>query len=111
MTADPERQEGLKGYAVSDSFNETAVLVFARSARDAKRMAWRLIVYDYMADEYTGVRVRRLRDAKAQAWGVTAPCVLEPDGCVRCERWYGDGPVDKTTGLCSACFDDQESWE
>lgn len=102
----------LRGYIVTSKWDESAVLVFARTARDAKRMGWRTIVEDYMeADFYTEVRVRWMRDADPKVWGVTEPIILEPAGCERCELWHATGPVDPTTNLCPDCFDDKETWD
>ncbi len=101
----------LRGYLVGDRWDESAVLVFAHSAKEAKRRGWRTIVDDYGVDFYTDVRVRWSREADPKKWDVTEPCILEPRGCEQCERWYAAGPVDPTTGLCADCFNDDESWE
>lgn len=101
----------LRGYMVSgDRKGEfSGVLVFAHTARDAKRMAWHYPVDVYMeVDSFTGVHVRWLRSADPQVWGITEPCAIEPDGCDRCERWYADAPVDPKTRLCRECAADPE---
>lgn len=94
---------------------EGAALVFARTATEAKRLAWP-VIQGWMDCDYIGLRVRWLRngadwhrDPEAEAKG--EPYVIEaPRVCERCEQWYEDG-LDGTTGLCSGCFDDDESWE
>ena len=105
-------EHSLRGYIVSGKWPEDgAVLVFAQTGREAKRMGWRVIVDDYMDCEYQEVRVRLAKNADPERWGVTAPCILEPDGCERCERWYADAPVNKQTGLCTACTAGDQTWE
>ncbi len=106
----------LRGYMVSGpDATEGALLIFDHTARDAKRRGYHTILYDFeTAWEFTEVRVRWLRDADPKEWGVTESCVLEPEGCDRCELWHGK-PVNKETGICQDCQDfedeDDEKWK
>ena len=90
--------ERLRGYTVwaLDPLHG-AVLVWARTARDARRMGYPYIESYHDEMEWTDMRARWLRDADPAAWGVTEPTVLEPDGCPRCGVW---GPQP---GWCPAC--------
>lgn len=98
----------LRGYIVDGGrLSECAVLVFAASAQDAKRLGWHTIVHQYEeADDYIDVRAHWCREADPERWGVTAPTVIEPDGCVRCDRWYAAEPVDPESGLCTGCAEE-----
>lgn len=94
---------------------EGAVLVYARSAKEARLLAWPVLNgWDWC--EWLDVRARWIRGgadfhrvpAKEEAG---APYVVEsPDGCERCELWYGDG-LEPTTRLCWSCFEDDAAWD
>lgn len=94
----------MRGYIVTGIHPEDgAVLVFAYTAREAKRMGWGTIVNDYATATYPEVRVKWARDADPKVWGVTEPVVLEPDGCEACFQWYTDAPLSNANGLCALC--------
>ena len=87
---------------------EAAVLIFAHTAKEAKKVAWKeigdLFVYDY-----TDIGIRLLRnsdylfdnaDPKLVA-SDTPHAIDSPKGCEQCELW-GDELVD---GRCQSCRD------
>ena len=86
----------LKGYmAHGGNPPDGAVLVFAYSAQHAKKLAWSIVVHEYMlTDDYTDVRVKLLPGADAAEWSVGAPGIVEPQGCGTCGFWY-DKPITK----------------
>ena len=95
----------LRGYMGSSTYpSEGAVLIFARTAKEAKRLS-RPYMDEMACEGYTDIRIRWLRRADPKAWNVSGPCVLTPVGCRWCEQWH-DVPEDPETGLCEDCLDD-----
>ena len=91
--------------------SEYAVLVFAKTARQAKAVAWKMSSISVLggSDQFTDLRVRFLRDAEflyaeadPRALSESRPHVVEPRICGRCERW--GFPIDDE-GICEACRD------
>jgi uncharacterized paraquat-inducible protein A len=82
---------------------ECAVLVFAPTARVAKRVAFP-VLQDFVMADYVDVRVRRLRQYSAWWRSLqrddTRPHVVDnPPSCRHCEQW-GHPIAD---GLCNQC--------
>ena len=100
----------MKAYMVFDREGGTAegaVLVFANTAMNAKKMAWKALE-SWTSAGWIDVRVRWLRDEEvwlAQEEGVdldSRPCVIEsPRSCVRCDLW-GRTTLDRNQ-VCGFC--------
>lgn len=100
----------MKAYMGYDRHNgplEGAVLIFAHSYREAKRVGAR-VVQDLFDSEFIDVRVNRLwtadhlfveADQDKLARG-TAHVIDNPKTCVRCETW--GYPFDED-GVCKLC--------
>lgn len=86
---------------------EGALLVFAETARDAKRAAYPVLA-DWMV-EYTEVRVKWLRRGADHLREREGPHVVEsPRVCVRCEMWYAAEPYNEE-GVCALCEGEEEA--
>lgn len=89
---------------------DTALLVFARTAMDARKLAWRILVHEYgVAECYTDVRAKWIKGGAD--WHLDpelkdTPHVVEPRTCERCECWYPEGLRDD--GFCQQCGDDYD---
>lgn len=82
---------------------EGAVLVFAETYREAKKLGWEG-TRGWIADEYTDVRVRRLRDHEAYLltlWDGVHPIVDDPPTCPVCENW--GAPLNADGNGCEYC--------
>ena len=88
---------------------EGAILVFAKNAREAKKVSWEHTWCD--KDEYIYWRVKLLpketwdffyeKDADKELLEKGIPHVIEmPTGCKNCESW---GMVVGEDGLCDEC--------
>ena len=92
----------LRAYMAYDCRPEDcAILVFAFSARDARRLAWPYLT-GLMDTEWIDVRVKWLRGGCAHLRKSDEPHVIEsPPTCKDCEQWH-DEPLDDD-GLCDDC--------
>jgi len=99
--------QGLNPYIafVRDALSgEPACLVFAKTARRAKTIAWPIMI-DWGL-EWTDLGVRRLRDLPEHLWKLNTGierCIDGPPVCERCEIWGGHPTED---GRCSECESD-----
>lgn len=95
-----------------DSISECAVLIFAHTAREAKRLCWP-VIRDYcnlLSGDYPDLRVTRLRDhewLRSEARHDYPHVIDNPQGCESCCQW---GSSEIVEGLCQDCRDEQ-AWE
>jgi len=91
---------------------EVAVLGFANSVKEMKRVAWPIVKYD-ITDEYIDLGVRLLpnkevffQDGDAIKLENNIPHVVyDPTSCKRCEMWGG---LLNEDGLCEGCQEDKD---
>lgn len=87
---------------------ELAILVFAHTAKDARRMAYPVLC-DFMDTHFLDVRVKRSKDDAAHLRKKEVPHIVDsPPVCERCEYWY-TSPLS-ADGLCDDC-EDEQAWE
>jgi len=93
------------GYSRVAGSREGAVLIFANTAKEARKLAWWSVVGSDIAENYLDVAVRWLKN---EPWLFKempirdSPCVVEdPKICTECELW-GNGEVGED-GVCSGC--------
>lgn len=87
--------------------SEGAVLVFAYTAAEAKRLAFPA-VRDWTNCDYIEVRVKWLRSGCEHMRQKDGPHVVySPPSCDECELWWEEPLVD---GLCESCREDRE-WD
>jgi len=90
---------------------EGAVLVFANTAREAKKLAWQTYVNDLCDNEWTDLRVTH---EKKRPWLMEQavkdiPHVIDaPLTCTECLLWGGEIGDD---GLCEDCRENMETAE
>lgn len=99
----------LRAYMVSDGEPvEAAVLVFAHTARETKRVAWPTI-HDMTSCYWIDVEVQWLRNAPASVWAESDPDKLargeahiieSPRVCKGCKLW---GKATNEDGYCEDC--------
>lgn len=83
-----------------------AVLVFAHTSREARRLAADE-VQSWTRCDYIDVRVRWLRSDCAHLREQDGPHVVDnPPSCRDCERWYTE-PLDEN-GRCQACAENAD---
>jgi hypothetical protein len=90
---------------------EGAVLIFAHTSKEAKRIGWRdsNVLHD-MTDSYVEVRIRYLKqspylfkEAEKTKLKKDIPHVIDsPTSCKRCELWGGELNND---GYCESCIE------
>lgn len=93
---------------------EGAALVFANSAKEAKKVGWNGIGYDLTDGEYIDLGVRWIKgedylfeQANQKKLGAGIAHVIDsPKSCVMCEMW-GVSPLDEN-GLCENCQELEE---
>jgi len=89
--------------------SEAAVLVFANTAREAKKLAWDSVVCDFCDNDWTDLRVNQL---KGRPWlfkemRKDIPHVVDnPRSCDSCGFW-GNSEIGED-GLCEDCREEQE---
>jgi hypothetical protein len=85
-----DRLVGLHPYmAFAGEPCEGAVLIFTETYREAKKLGWKG-TRGWIAEEYTDVRVRRLREHEAYLmtlWDGMHRIVDDPPTCPVCETW------------------------
>jgi len=94
------------GYDRAGGPETGAVLVFARTAKEARRLTWHEAPWPWQS--WLDVAVRRLRErdhlyaqADAQKLAADEPHVIDnPRSCGDCECW--DSPIGDD-GLCPSC--------
>jgi len=93
---------------------EGAVLIFARTAKEARRLGWRYM-RDWFDTEWIHMAVCKVRenveflrgDANAEKLASDTPHVIEtPRCCPNCEAWGGGAPDEN--GRCDYCYDDYD---
>ena len=106
----------MRAYMIYSRFagsEEGAALVFANSAKEAKKVGWQGIGCD-LTDEYIDLGVRWLKgdnylfeqaNQKKLAAGI-AHVINSPKSCAMCEMW-GVSPLDEK-GLCEDCQELEE---
>jgi len=97
------------GYSRELGVHEGAVLIFAHSVKEAKRVGWG-VMSGMIADEYTDMAVRLIKDdymfRQTYQWSKNKlehdePHVVDsPPSCKGCELWGFDLNDD---GYCSDC--------
>ena len=94
------------GYSRGGGAQEGAVLIFAHSAREAKKVAWGGILSDICDGEYTDAAVRLLKkegfdEANQEKLSADIPHVIDnPRTCKGCEMW---GVDIQENGYCIDC--------
>ena len=84
--------------------SEAAVLVFANTAREAKKLAWGSIVCDFCDNDWTDLRVNQLKDMSwlFKEMRRNIPHVIDnPRSCDSCGFW-GNSEIGDD-GLCEGC--------
>jgi len=88
---------------------EGAVLIFAHTAREAKKIGW-YALSDFFTMEFTDVAVRRITDSHDWLWNEANQDKLKneiphvndnPHSCKRCEMW-GHAEILEN-GFCEDC--------
>lgn len=83
-----------------------AALIFAHTAKEAKRMAWKASCMDF--ESFTDLGIRLMRDtrfiiplADQNKLKADIPHIVDsPDGCLVCGHWGAGLTID---GLCGNC--------
>lgn len=112
-----QSEKGIKmkiysGHSRTGGSPEGAILIFANSAKEAKRIAYPIIL-DYFTDEYIDVAVRWLTDsdflfeeADQDKLKKNIPHVIDnPKSCKECGFW---GFKLNDQGICENCLEAQE---
>jgi len=85
---------------------EEAYLVFAPTAKEAKKISHGVSMY---GSEWIDWKAKRLRDLPDHLWemyqGHAGTCD-DPPTCPRCEMWGGHKAEDETGECCSFCEGD-----
>ena len=100
------------GYSRGAGSEEGAVLIFAHSVKEARKVGWNKLGSD-LTDEYIDFAARLIRKApwlreEANAIKLAndeAHVIDNPKSCVECEKW-GVYPIGEDE-LCEECRDDQ----
>ena len=95
------------GFSRSLGAPEGAVLIFARTAREAKRISWGRFFIPDICDEYIDYGVRLIRNGAHLMKLATSnqPHVIEsPPTCPRCELWGGESMRDSDGPCCEYCM-------
>ena len=99
------------GFSRSGGSHEGAVLIFANTAREAKKVAWGGTLSDICNDEFTDIGIRWLKkegfaEADKEKLAAGIPHVIDnPTCCEGCELWGVDILDD---GYCLDCHADWE---
>lgn len=102
------------GFSSSMGPQEGAVLIFAHTAREAKKIGWPA-VSSFFTMEYTDMGVRRITDSHGWLWNEAnqdklrndVPHVNDnPHSCKRCEMW-GHAEILEN-GFCEDCNSNAE---
>jgi len=97
------------GYSRTVGPEEGAVLIFAHTAREAKKVGWYAVCL-FFTMEFTDMAVRRITDSHGWLWSEAnkeklskdIPHVNDnPHTCKRCEMWGHAEILD--SGLCEDC--------
>lgn len=98
----------LRPYICRQKDDHSAMLVFAYSAQEARKMSFG---YGWdMGDEWIRWTATWIRDLPEHLWAFCAgePCVEDaPPICQHCECWGGH---PKPHGCCSFCYD-EDDWQ
>jgi len=101
----------VRAYSVYDRHvgpREGACLVFANTAREAKKIGWRIISY-WGADSFIDTGVSFLKDRTDFLQSLkekeTPHAIESPPVCIRCETWGG---VLKEGDICEDCRDEEK---
>lgn len=95
----------LKPYMIhAGEAHEAAVLVFAPTAKEARKVGWKWsLVVDEIAEQYIDLRAKALDASDAYLMSLRTsdePHVIDsPPSCDRCHLW-GE-PIER--GLCESC--------
>ncbi len=98
------------GHLACTDPDDGACLIFAHTAREARKLAWPILESWWMAECWIDVRIRRLRDmpwlyrdADAVKLAADEPHAIEcPTVCPRCQLWGLDDPE-------TCCTDEDET--
>ncbi len=91
-------------YSYTAGSSEGAVLIFANTIREAKKLAWDTYISEYCDGEWTDLRVSIIKN---QPWlfkemTKETPHVIEsPKSCDHCTYW-GNSEIGED-GLCDDC--------
>ena len=89
-----------------------AVLIFAHTAKEAKKIAWSGILIDLCDHDYTNLRVKLIRDSewlRAERRSDTEPHIVDdPRSCACCFLWGRSEIGDD--GLCDYCRGGYDDW-
>ena len=97
------------GYSRANSASEGAVLIFANTAQEARRIMWSSGIGSDLTDDYIDMAVCWLRD---KLWLFkemkkdTPHVVSYPKSCTSCDIW-GNSEIG-TDGLCEDCREIEE---
>lgn len=96
------------GYSRAGGSHEGAVLIFAHSGREAKRISWSTICDLFTGGDFTDVAVRRLyrihlfEYVDHSLFEQNKPHIIEsPPVCKNCELW---GDRLNADGMCDSCL-------
>ncbi len=102
------------GYDNLGGSAEGAILIFAHTAREAKKVAWGFysFIQEVCDDEYINLRVTLMKDcdyifkeANQDKLKANTPHVIEsPTGCKGCEQW---GYELNNEGYCEDCEEEK----
>lgn len=106
------------GYSRSGGTTEGAILIFAHSVREAKRVAWDATTFlqDATDGNYTDLAVTLIRDGNhlfaegnAEKLAADIPHVIEcPTSCKGCHLW---GEPLNEQGYCEGCEEGYEDYK
>jgi hypothetical protein len=103
------------GYDESVGSSEGAVLIFAHTAKEAKKVFWKACGGE-IVEEYIDARVVWLKDRPwlfleidlNKSAAAEAHVVVSPLSCARCETWGTSRIGDN--GLCESCKDPEHRY-
>lgn len=103
-------------YCCSDGPEQGAVLVFAHTQREARRISYP-VLSNFTCAEWIDTTATLIKDsaylftcADQKKLVEDVPHVIDnPPSCVRCERW-GTGPLD-ASGVCEECREVDEMYD
>ena len=96
------------GYSRNMGPSEGAVLIFAHTAREAKRVGMRSVLSDITGGDFLDMAIRRIREPGVERHGDAEKLARDephmndsPNGCCDCECWFA-APYD-AAGRCESC--------
>lgn len=96
------KMKAYMAYSRTAGQSEAAVLIFANSVKEAKRIGWSSVLYEICDNEYIDIGINQMKDSPwvfAEMKSDKPHVVEDPECCSQCESW-GSELID---GICQSC--------